>query len=88
LVREGRDLTGTGLEPDSKEPLVYDLFAVDEHIGGLGGGHYRAYAKNTEDQQWYHFDDSHVQKAKPEDSVVSSSVRFFCAIAHGLTDWT
>ena len=72
LIREGQDLSGTGLRLDSKDPLTYDLFAVDEHIGGLGGGHYRAFAKNAEDQQWYHFDDSHVQKADPEDSVVCS----------------
>jgi len=53
------------------EPLVYDLFAVDEHIGGLGGGHYRAYALNHENDKWYHFDDSYVRPAKPEDAVVS-----------------
>jgi len=53
------------------EPLVYDLFAVDEHIGGLGGGHYRAYALNHENDRWYHFDDSYVRPAKPEDAVVS-----------------
>lgn len=64
-------LEGTGLEHVMAEPLIYDLFAVDEHMGGLGGGHYRAYALNQEDEQWYHFDDSHVSKASPEDAVVS-----------------
>lgn len=55
------------------EPLTYDLFGVDEHIGGLGGGHYRAYALNHHNGKWYHFDDSYVKPAKPEDAVVSTT---------------
>lgn len=31
--------------PNSSEPL-YELYAVSNHYGGLGGGHYTAYAKN------------------------------------------
>jgi len=54
------------------EPLVYDLFGVDEHIGGLGGGHYRAYAQNHTTSKWYHFDDSYVSQSRASDSVVSS----------------
>ena len=38
------------------EKLVYDLFAVDNHYGGLGGGHYTAYAQNFVDEKWYYFD--------------------------------
>lgn len=41
-------------EPES---LIYDLYAVDNHYGGLGGGHYTAYAKNHETGKWYDFDD-------------------------------
>ena len=52
------------------EPLVYDLFGVDEHMGGLGGGHYRAYVHNHTTDKWYHFDDSYVSTARPSDSVV------------------
>jgi ubiquitin carboxyl-terminal hydrolase 4/11/15 len=52
------------------EPLVYDLFGVDEHIGGLGGGHYRAYAFNHITDEWHHFDDSYVTPALPIDAVV------------------
>jgi ubiquitin carboxyl-terminal hydrolase 4/11 len=54
----------------SSAPLLYDLFAVDEHLGGLGGGHYRAYAKNFRDETWYHFDDTHVTTSKARESVV------------------
>ena len=38
------------------ERLVYDLFAVDNHYGGLGGGHYTAHAQNFVDGKWYCFD--------------------------------
>lgn len=71
LMEEGRDIKALGLS-NLEEPLIYDLFAVDEHIGGLGGGHYRAYAKNHETGSWYHFDDTHVSRAEPEEAVVST----------------
>lgn len=52
---EGLDLSGrVGLKEDGKE-CVYDLFAVDNHYGGLGGGHYTACAKNFFDGKWYDF---------------------------------
>lgn len=55
------------------EPLVYDLYGVDEHLGGLGGGHYRAFSLNHITGKWYHFDDSFVSPARPTDAVVSLS---------------
>jgi ubiquitin C-terminal hydrolase len=36
----------------------YQLFAVSNHYGNLGGGHYTAYARQTDDGKWYSFDDS------------------------------
>ncbi|KAK3718569.1 hypothetical protein LTR37_005073 [Vermiconidia calcicola] len=52
---EGLDMTQrVGLKEDGKEYL-YDLFAVDNHYGGLGGGHYTAMAKNFYDGQWYDY---------------------------------
>ena len=70
LLAEGVDIAELDLT-DAEEPLIYDLFAVDEHIGGLGGGHYRAYAYNHTTEKWYHFDDSFVTSARASDSVVS-----------------
>lgn len=46
----------------STEPYIYDLYAVDNHFGGLGGGHYTAFCQNKEDSNWYNFDDSRVSK--------------------------
>ena len=39
----------------------YDLYAVSNHYGGLGGGHYTAYGKNN--GKWYEFNDSSVRSA-------------------------
>ena len=71
LQSQGFDISSLGLG-DVDEPLVYDLYAVDEHLGGLGGGHYRAYALNHITKKWYHFDDSFVTESAAEQSVVSS----------------
>lgn len=49
---EGLDLSGRVACPSEGENLVYDLFAVDNHYGGLGGGHYTAYAKNFLTGEW------------------------------------
>ena len=47
----------SGVEAGEPDSLIYDLYAVDNHYGGLGGGHYTAYAKNHETGKWYDFDD-------------------------------
>ena len=53
---EGLDLSSrlATKQEDGKSP-IYDLFAVDNHYGGLGGGHYTAYAKNFIDKNWYEY---------------------------------
>lgn len=56
---------------------VYDLIAVDNHFGGLGGGHYTAYVKNCADGKWYYFDDSRVTVTKPEQSIAGSAYLLF-----------
>lgn len=53
-------------------PAVYDLIAVANHYGGMGGGHYTAYGKNKDTGQWYYFDDSSVSSAI-EDNIVSKA---------------
>ncbi|ORY02564.1 hypothetical protein BCR34DRAFT_605535 [Clohesyomyces aquaticus] len=69
---EGLDLGGKVGLPEDKE-LVYDLFAVDNHFGGLGGGHYTAYAQNFFDKKWYNYNDSSVSTVKDPNSVVTSN---------------
>ncbi|CAL0316655.1 unnamed protein product [Lupinus luteus] len=48
------------VKTEDGQSYVYDLYAISNHYGGLGGGHYTAYAKMADDNKWYHFDDSHV----------------------------
>lgn len=52
---------------------IYDLFAVDNHFGGLGGGHYTASARNDLDGKWHYFDDSHVREIRDPEEVKSSA---------------
>ncbi|KAJ1658810.1 hypothetical protein IWQ61_002012 [Dispira simplex] len=44
-----------------EESLTYDLYGVCNHFGRLGGGHYTAYAKNSQTERWYEYDDSCVR---------------------------
>ncbi|XP_035036928.2 ubiquitin carboxyl-terminal hydrolase 43 [Hippoglossus stenolepis] len=37
---------------------LYDLYAVCNHHGGMHGGHYTAFCRNSVDGQWYSYDDS------------------------------
>lgn len=46
---------------------LYDLFAVSNHYGGMGGGHYTAYAKYRDDGSWHYYDDSSVRASNPDD---------------------
>ena len=53
---EGLDLSSRlAVPPDEDKTSLYDLIAVDNHYGGLTGGHYTAYAQNFLDKNWYEF---------------------------------
>lgn len=58
-------------------PPIYELYAVINHYGGLGGGHYSAYAKLVEEESWYHFDDSHVSSINEEETRTSAAYLLF-----------
>ncbi|KAF2100362.1 UCH-domain-containing protein [Rhizodiscina lignyota] len=70
---EGLDLNKRVGLKDGDKDLVYDLIAVDNHYGGLGGGHYTAFAKNFFDGQWYEYNDSQVSKRNDPDVVITSA---------------
>ncbi len=42
---------------------LYDLVAVSNHSGSLGGGHYTADCRNRDNWDWYDFNDSRVSKS-------------------------
>lgn len=71
------DLTPHIACPTNNEKYVYDLIAVDNHYGGIGGGHYTAYAKNASDGKWYYYNDSRVTEADVEDSINEAAYLLF-----------
>ncbi|KAL9017113.1 MAG: hypothetical protein Q9185_005573 [Variospora sp. 1 TL-2023] len=70
---EGLDLTSRVASQDEGRSPIYDLYAVDNHYGGLGGGHYTAFAKNFYDGVWYEYNDSQVSRKQNPQAVVSSA---------------
>jgi ubiquitin carboxyl-terminal hydrolase 4/11 len=52
---EGLDLAERVISNEEKKSMVYDLIAVDNHYGGLGGGHYTAVAQNFINKEWYEY---------------------------------
>ncbi|KAF6136233.1 hypothetical protein GIB67_001642 [Kingdonia uniflora] len=59
------------------ESHVYKLYAISNHYGGLGGGHYSAYAKLLEGNRWYDFDDSFVTPVSEDDIQTSQAYVLF-----------
>ncbi|KAJ3061824.1 CSN-associated deubiquitinating enzyme Ubp12 [Podochytrium sp. JEL0797] len=56
---------------------LYDLYAVSNHMGGLGGGHYTAFVHSATDAQWYHMDDNRATVVSAQDVVTSSAYLLF-----------
>ncbi|GAV53476.1 hypothetical protein ZYGR_0AI07600 [Zygosaccharomyces rouxii] len=73
----GLDMSPYMVNKEDPRGTIYDLVAVDNHYGGLGGGHYTAYAKNANDSKWYYFDDSRVTETSPERGIASSAYLLF-----------
>lgn len=65
------DLTKYCIGYDKKNS-IYDLYAISNHSGGLGGGHYYSYCKNAKTNKWYTFNDSHVSEMS-ENSLVKNT---------------
>ncbi|TYZ61098.1 hypothetical protein PybrP1_000390 [[Pythium] brassicae (nom. inval.)] len=74
---EALDLSEHVRGPQRGAPLVYDLFAVSEHSGGLGGGHYTAVAKNPDNQRWFSFNDSSTSETSAERAITSRAYVLF-----------
>ncbi|KAK0732880.1 hypothetical protein B0T21DRAFT_291331 [Apiosordaria backusii] len=70
---EGLDLTSRVIDKEDGKQEIYDLIAVDDHWGGLGGGHYTAFAKNFNDGLWYDYNDTSVSKCSDPQKVVTSA---------------
>ena len=66
---ENFDLSNYIVGPLNPKP-IYELYAVSQHFGSTGGGHYTAVGKNT--GKWYDFNDSSVSSTS-ESSIQSSA---------------
>uniref|UniRef100_A0A1J3FN28 Ubiquitin carboxyl-terminal hydrolase n=1 Tax=Noccaea caerulescens TaxID=107243 RepID=A0A1J3FN28_NOCCA len=59
------------------QTYLYELYAVSNHYGGMGGGHYTACAKLMDENKWYCFDDSFVATANESDIKSSAAYVLF-----------
>ncbi|CAI9298565.1 unnamed protein product [Lactuca saligna] len=66
------DLTKYVANKNNSSRQVYELYALTNHYGGMGSGHYTAYIKLIDENRWYNFDDSHIS-AINEDDVKSNA---------------
>lgn len=64
-------LSGLSVTPASvlqrDTSLPYNLYACVCHFGGSAGGHYTAYSKNPQTNEWHYFNDESVTKQRPQE---------------------
>ena len=68
------DLNEFIIGPD-KDHSIYDLFAISQHYGGTGFGHYTAVCKNF--GNWYSYNDSSVHSTNSSDIVSNAAYVLF-----------
>jgi ubiquitin C-terminal hydrolase len=68
---DGLDLSEHVIGYNAKS-YVYDLFGICNHMGGVMGGHYTSFVKNY-DNQWYHYNDTNVEKIDNLSNLISPS---------------
>jgi ubiquitin carboxyl-terminal hydrolase 6/32 len=67
----------TGDRLFSDQTSLYDLYAVVNHVGALGTGHYFAYIRSESDGKWKCFNDEQVKDIEPQKVVSSSAYILF-----------
>ncbi|KAL3943828.1 MAG: hypothetical protein SGBAC_002079 [Bacillariaceae sp.] len=69
---KGLDLTKMVASYTEAGKPIYDCYAVSNHYGGLGGGHYTAHILD-DDGQWYYYDDSRMTKAEEKEVLTEAA---------------
>jgi len=69
---KGLDLTKLVSSYTEEGKPIYDCYAVSNHYGGLGGGHYTAHILDG-DGKWCYYDDSRVTEDVDEKEVLSEA---------------
>jgi hypothetical protein len=67
------DMSNHIIGPEGK--VVYELYAVSQHYGSTGGGHYTAICKNY--NKWYDFNDSSVSPSSENNVVTGAAYLLF-----------
>lgn len=69
---KGLDLTKMVSSYTEEGKPIYDCYAVSNHYGGLGGGHYTAHILD-DDGKWYYYDDSRMSEAEEKDVLTEAA---------------
>ncbi|KAI9639992.1 hypothetical protein NHQ30_011551 [Ciborinia camelliae] len=69
----GLDMSSRVVEKQDGKEEIYDLIAIDDHWGGIGGGHYTAFAKNFMDGEWYEYNDASVHVKKDLSTMITKA---------------
>lgn len=70
------DLSSYMAYKDGKSSYRYMLYAISNHYGSMGGGHYTAFVHQGADR-WYDFDDSHVSPISQDKIKTSAAYVLF-----------
>ena len=57
--------------------MKYELYGVCNHIGGMNGGHYYAYCKYKQNNQWYMYNDRNVKPINENEIVNKNAYCLF-----------
>ncbi|EDW76600.2 uncharacterized protein Dwil_GK14576, partial [Drosophila willistoni] len=68
-----RELDMGSYGSNSNSSAQYSLYAISNHMGSTGGGHYVALCKHPISHKWHEFNDNIVSDALPESFLVSPS---------------
>lgn len=75
--------------PDLVPPdFLYDLYAVCNHHGGMHGGHYTAFCRNSVDGQWYSYDDSSAEPVPEAEVCTRGAYILFYQRRHTIPPWS
>ncbi|XAR60858.1 Ubiquitinyl hydrolase 1 [Bertholletia excelsa] len=61
------DLTNYVAHKKNPRHQFYELYALINHYGGMGSGHYTAHIKLLDENRWYNFDDNHISPINEEE---------------------
>ncbi|KAE9588677.1 putative ubiquitinyl hydrolase 1 [Lupinus albus] len=72
------ELTNYIANKSSSRRQLYELYALTNHYGSMGSGHYTAHIKLLDENKWYNFDDSHISSiSEDEVNTAAAYVLFY-----------